>query len=83
MQPAPPLPPPPFTTLRRVPLAGGTLELVMWEASAVKGQQDRLIRVWTPAGGWRCMQENGQGRQGGSAGRLPGMSPHLASPIWL
>lgn len=46
---APPTPAP-FTTLQRLPLAGGTLELVLWEASSTPTQQDRLLRIWTPPG---------------------------------
>lgn len=35
----------PYTLLRRVRLAGGVLHLVSWEGH-------RLLRVWTPPGGW-------------------------------
>ncbi|KAG1672027.1 hypothetical protein FOA52_008903 [Chlamydomonas sp. UWO 241] len=46
----PPLPPQPFTPLGRTLLAGGTLEVVHWERSAVPGGPDRMLRVWTPPG---------------------------------
>lgn len=48
--PVTPPTPAPFTTLQRLPLAGGTLELVLWEASSTPTQQDRLLRIWTPPG---------------------------------